>query len=53
MNRILERVMSSAWSSQKGVIVVDMVAVQNLLAPFLCVLGERHFTEFFFGWWSW
>ena len=42
----------SAAVVKSAVIVINMVSVQNLLAPFCCVLGEdtlRHFP----AWCSW
>ena len=29
----------------------NMVSVQNLLSPFCCVLGKKHFTTLFLDWW--
>ena len=40
--------MSAAWSSGEiDVLIIDMVSVQNSLAPFCCVIGKetlRHFS---------
>ena len=39
---------TAAWSSGKNAaIVIDMVSVQNLLAPFFLCSWERNFTALF------
>ena len=36
-----------AWSSgSSAVLVIDMISVENLLAPFRCVLGKDNLRHF-------